>query len=181
MQMSSPTELKVVYLGAGCFWCTEAVFQRITGVRMVLPGYMGGHLSNPSYEEICSGQTGHAEVIEVRYDEKEISFSALLEIFFQMHDPTTLNRQGADVGTQYRSAVFTTSAEQADLAHAMIGRINQSAKHPLPLVTEVTEATTFYPAEDYHQNYYQRQPHSPYCRMVIEPKLHKLSLPSPAG
>lgn len=148
--------------------------KNLPGVGSVRSGYMGGDLPNPTYEEICSGQTGHAEVVEVVYDPATTKLTDLLGIFFQMHDPTSLNRQGADVGTQYRSAVFTTTSGQAETARRVVEQLAADRVYSRPIVTEVTPATTFYPAEDYHQNFFRRQPHSPYCRLVIQPKLMKL-------
>ena len=140
--------------GSGCFWCTEAIFQSLKGVESVVSGYSGGSVENPSYEQVCSGTTGHAEVTQIQYDPNVISFKKLLEVFWKTHDPTTLNRQGADVGTQYRSAIFYHSEKQRELAEKYKKRLDESGAFPNPIVTEITAFTQFYPAEDYHQNYY---------------------------
>ncbi len=166
---------EVVTLGAGCFWCVEAVLQQVEGVREVRSGYMGGEIPDPTYEQVCTGQTGHAEVVQVVFDPSVISFAAVMEWFWQLHDPTTLNRQGADVGTQYRSAVFYHSPEQAEAARVSM-RAAQ-ANFAAPIVTEITAASTFYEAEPYHQDYYFANRSQGYCRAVIAPKLDKLGLP----
>lgn len=160
-------------LAGGCFWCTEAIFENLSGVQKLLPGYMGGHIENPSYDEVCSGSTGHAEVIQIEYDEKKIDFSDLLGVFFKTHDPTTLNRQGNDVGTQYRSAIFYHNKEQQAKALEFIKQLNDEQIFSAPIVTEIVPAETFYPAEHYHVNYYKRNPNQPYCAVVIKPKLDK--------
>ena len=160
-------------LAAGCFWCVEAIFQQLNGVSSVASGYMGGRRENPTYEQVCSGATGHAEVIQVVFDPKVISFPELLEVFWGVHDPTTLNRQGADVGTQYRSVVFYHSAEQQQLAEAYKAKLNASGAFPSPVVTEISAASAFYVAEKYHQNYYNENGDQPYCSLVIRPKLEK--------
>lgn len=160
-------------LGAGCFWCVEAVFQNLEGVISVTSGYMGGHVKNPSYREVCNGTTGHAEVAQVVYDPQKVSFEDLLEVFWLTHDPTTLNRQGGDVGTQYRSAIFYHSEAQRDAATQLKDRLNAERAWPNPVVTEVVAATTFYKAEDYHQNYFLLHPEQAYCRAVIAPKVEK--------
>lgn len=160
-------------LGGGCFWCTEAIFKQLKGVISVLPGYSGGTTKNPTYEEVCTGETGHAEVIQVVFDPATISFTEVLEVFFETHDPTTLNRQGADVGTQYRSAVFYHSNEQKEAAEKVIKLLNQEKIYDSPVVTEVTAFKAFYQAEDYHKNYYARNPNQPYCSVVIGPKVEK--------
>ncbi len=157
----------------GCFWCTEAVFAELQGVKKATSGYLGGHKANPTYQEVCTGETGHAEAIEVLYDPKEISFEELLEVFFKTHDPTTLNRQGADVGTQYRSGIFYHTPEQRDTAKSVIAELERAKVYEKPIVTEVTEASTFYVAESYHQDYYANNPNQGYCAMVITPKLEK--------
>ena len=164
--------MRVATFGAGCFWCVEAVFESLIGVQSVVSGYMGGSLKNPSYEAICTGTTGHAEVIQIHYDPELISYEHLLERFWIAHDPTTFNRQGADVGTQYRSAIFTHSDEQYNLAQSS----KQSAKSKFadPIVTEISPASPFYPAENHHQNFYRENPEHPYCRSVIRPKLQLL-------
>lgn len=158
-------------LAGGCFWCLEAVYLEVRGVLSVASGYMGGHTVNPSYEEVCSGETGHAEAVQLEFDPALVSFADLLEIFFTIHDPTTLNRQGNDVGTQYRSAIFFHSLEQEADAHAAIQAA--SGLYEDPIVTEVVPAQTFWPAEDYHQNYFANHPHQPYCAFVVAPKVSK--------
>jgi len=167
--------LQQITFGNGCFWCTEAVFQSIKGVKSVVSGYMGGQVKNPSYKEVCTGKTGHAEVLQVEYDADEISFDELLLIFFKTHDPTTLNRQGNDVGTQYRSAIFYYDDAQKRQAEAMIRKLTEEQVYAKPIVTEITPATEFYRAEDYHQDYFKNNPHNPYCAVVIQPKLHKFA------
>lgn len=168
---------EVVSFGAGCFWCTEAVFQRIEGVKSVKSGYQGGQVKNPTYKQVCGGDTGHAEVIRVEYDPAVVTFERLLDTFWHMHDPTSLNRQGADEGTQYRSVIFYTTdrqkqaAEQSKQAQEKAGTFGKK-----PIVTEITAATEFYPAEDYHQDYFNQNGSAPYCRMVILPKLKKLGM-----
>lgn len=157
----------------GCFWCTEAIFDRVKGVKSVLSGYSGGHVINPSYREVTQGTTGHAEAIQITYDPAVISYIELLEIFFKTHDPTTLNRQGADVGTQYRSAIFYHSEDQRRTAEEIIGLLNKEGIWNNPIVTEVTEFSNFYPAEAYHQEYFENNPNQGYCRIVIQPKVEK--------
>ena len=159
--------------GGGCFWCTEAVFLRLRGVEAVVSGYMGGETDNPTYEAICTGTTGHAEVIQITFDPEQVSFADLLEVFFATHDPTTLNRQGNDSGTQYRSAVFFHDAEQQQIASEIIMTLDASGEFASPIVTEVTAASQFYPAEDYHQNFYALNPAQPYCNAVVGPKVQK--------
>ena len=161
--------------GGGCFWCTEAVFQNLKGVTKVTSGYMGGKTVNPSYEDICAGDTGHAEIIQIEYNEKEISFNDLLLIFFKTHDPTTLNRQGNDVGTQYRSVIFYHSQEQKKQAEEMIDNLTKEMVFDKPIVTEITPISEFYRAEEYHQNYYNTNPYKGYCALVIQPKLAKFT------
>ena len=161
-------------LGGGCFWCLEAVYERVTGVRSVVSGYAGGHVPSPSYEAVCAGVTGHAEVVQLEFDPAVISYRDLLEIFFTIHDPTTLNRQGPDSGTQYRSAVYTHDAEQLAVATALIAEFEADSVFPRPIVTEVTPLDTFWPAEAYHQQYFRRHPAQPYCAAVIAPKVAKL-------
>jgi len=162
-----------ITLAGGCFWCTEAIFQNVRGVEKLLPGYMGGHTENPTYEEVCSESTGHAEVIQIEYDEAVLDFNELLAVFFKTHDPTTLNRQGNDVGTQYRSAIFYHHEDQKLKAEAFIANLEEEQVFDSPIVTEVSPATIFYPAENYHLNYYNRNPNQPYCAAVIKPKLDK--------
>jgi peptide-methionine (S)-S-oxide reductase len=159
--------------GSGCFWCTEAVFQRVNGVEKVVSGYMGGRTKNPTYKDVTSGTTGHAEVIQLTYNPSIISFDELLEIFWGTHDPTTLNRQGADVGTQYRSVIFYHTDEQKRLADSYKRKLDTSKAFDKPIVTEISPAAEFYIAEDYHQNYFNLNGNAPYCSYVIQPKLEK--------
>ncbi len=166
--------MEVASLGGGCFWCTEAVFKELKGIERVESGYSGGTLENPSYEEVCTGTTGHAEVVQVTFDPKVISYRDILQIFFTTHDPTTLNRQGADAGTQYRSAIFYHNDEQRATAEEVIKEFNASKIWKRPIVTEVVPFKAFYKAEDYHQNYFERNNNSQYCQVVIEPKIAKL-------
>ena len=165
--------LQIATFGAGCFWCVEAVFQDLKGVHRVVSGYAGGQVDNPTYEEVCSGTTGHAEVVQVTYDPSVISFEELLEVFWRTHDPTTLNRQGADVGTQYRSAIFYHDDEQKRLAEKSRAETDASDLWPDPIVTEIVPFTEFYEAETYHHNYYRQNPNQAYCRFVIDPKIQK--------
>jgi peptide-methionine (S)-S-oxide reductase len=160
-------------LAGGCFWCLETVFNRLRGVESAVSGYMGGHTPDPSYEDVCNGDTGHAEVVQVTFDPDVISFRDLLDVFFTIHDPTQLNRQGNDVGTQYRSAIFWHTPQQKAEAEAAITALAASRQFAAPIVTEVTEAATFYPAEAYHQRYYEQNPHQPYCQFVVAPKVAK--------
>ncbi len=164
---------EVATLGAGCFWCVEAVFQELQGVLKVESGYSGGSIKNPGYKEVCTGRTGHAEVVQVTFDPSVLSFQELLEVFWQTHDPTTLNRQGADRGTQYRSAIFYHSDSQQSIATQLKDKLDESGAFPDPIVTEITAFDTFYVAEDYHQNYFNENGSQPYCSMVIRPKLEK--------
>ena len=160
--------------GTGCFWCTEAIFEQLKGVLKVTSGYSGGKVDNPTYKQVCTGETGHAECVQVVYEPDKISYDELLEVFWQVHDPTTLNRQGADVGTQYRSAIFYHNEEQKQKAEHYKNELNNSGAFPNPIVTEIAPATTFYTAEDYHQEYYQNNKNTnPYCAVVIRPKLDK--------
>lgn len=159
--------------GAGCFWCTEAIFQELNGVLKVTSGYSGGHVTNPTYEQVTAKTTGHAEVTQIVFDPTKISFEELLEVFWKTHDPTTLNRQGADVGPQYRSAIFYHSKEQQEQAEFYKNELNKSGAFDAPIVTEITEFKKFYPAEDYHQNFYSNNPNYGYCSYVIRPKLDK--------
>jgi peptide-methionine (S)-S-oxide reductase len=164
---------QVATFGTGCFWCTEAVFQELKGVVKVYSGYMGGHVANPSYEEVCSGSTGHAECLQVFFDPEVLSYDELLEVFWESHDPTQLNRQGNDIGTQYRSAIFYHTEEQREKAEHYKTQLDKEGAYPNPIVTEITPATTFYPAEDYHQDYYNNHGSQPYCYIVIRPKVEK--------
>ena len=161
--------------GAGCFWCTEAVFQNLKGVSKVVSGYMGGHTQNPTYKDICKGDTGHAEVIRIEFDDFQITFNELLLVFFKTHDPTTLNRQGNDVGTQYRSVIFYEDQEQKQQALDMIDTLTREMVFDSPIVTEVSPVTDFYEGEDYHQNYFNQNGSQPYCAFVIQPKLAKFT------
>lgn len=165
-------EMEIVF-GGGCFWCTEAIFKELNGVIDVSSGYSGGELKNPKYEDICSGETGHAEVVRIKYNPNEIAFEKLLEIFFLSHDPTTLNRQGADIGTQYRSVIFYSSPYQKGIIDDVIIRLNNSHVYKNPILTEVSPLKNFYLAENYHQNYFDRNKNQPYCSFVIQPKLEK--------
>jgi len=172
MTMNDKTESTV--LGGGCFWCTEAVFEQLHGVISVMPGYAGGATDDPIYEEVGTGQTGHAEVIEIKYDPAEISFKDLLTVFFATHDPTTLNRQGADRGTEYRSIILYSSENQRSEAEAFIAELNMHLPKERPVVTEVRPLTKFYAAEEYHRQFYRNNWPAPYCQFVIDPKLAKL-------
>ena len=167
--------MEIATLGAGCFWCVEAIFQSITGVLSVEPGYAGGKTNNPTYEEICTGDTGHAEVCRIKYDSDIIAYSELLDVFWATHDPTTLNKQGADEGTQYRSVIFYHNEEQKKVAK--ISKENASNKLGLnnPIVTEISPILNYYTAEKYHHNYYKNNPNAPYCKLVISPKIEKFN------
>lgn len=169
--MSPQTE--VATLAGGCFWCLEAVYDQLRGVVSVESGYMGGKVDNPSYRAVCTGTTGHAEVVQITYNPAEVSFQDLLDVFFVIHDPTTLNRQGNDVGTQYRSAVYYHSAEQKAVAEQVIAALNAEHRWNNPIVTEVTAASKFYVAEDYHQEYFANNASQPYCQVVVAPKVAK--------
>ena len=168
----NPVE-QVIYLGSGCFWCTEAVFDRVQGVLDVESGYANGHVANPSYEQVCAGTTGHAEVLKVTFDPQQIALAPLLEIFFGTHDPTTPNRQGNDVGPQYRSAIYTTTPEQFEIAKAFVAQLNTENTFGAPVVTEVQPLDNYWPAENYHQDYFARNPHQGYCAYVVGPKVQK--------
>lgn len=176
--MKTTNQLERATLGGGCFWCMEAVFERVPGVRAVTSGYAGGHTVNPTYKQVCTGETGHAEVVQIEYDPAQVTFEQLLELFWKAHDPTSLNRQGADVGTQYRSVIFYENERQK--AAAEKSRAEAARRFSKPIVTEIAPLKAFYPAETYHQDYYRKNPDAAYCRMVIRPKLEKLSheLPS---
>ena len=160
-------------LGGGCFWCLEAVFKEFKGVRSVVSGYAGGTVPNPTYQQVCSGDTGHAEVVQIAFDPAVISFRDLLEVFFTMHDPTTLNRQGPDAGTQYRSVVFYQSPEQLQTAQEVVREFDTARIHDGPIVTEIAPLDAFFPAEDYHQNYFAQNPSQPYCQVMVAPKVAK--------
>jgi len=165
---------KIAVFGGGCFWCTEAVFKMLKGVKSVMPGYAGGTTPSPTYEKVCTGKTGHAEVIKIEYNPKQISYEDLLTVFFASHDPTTLNRQGNDIGTQYRSVILYTDEDQKKTAAKFIKAINRSYTKSNPVVTELKSLDAFYPAEEYHQDYYARNSEKPYCQLVINPKLQKV-------
>ncbi|MBE9599107.1 peptide-methionine (S)-S-oxide reductase MsrA [Pedobacter sp. MC2016-24] len=171
---AQPKKLQKATFGMGCFWCSEALFQQLKGVNAVKSGYEGGTVARPSYEDVCTGTTGHAEVIEVTYDPAVIKYEELLEVFWKSHDPTTLNRQGADVGTQYRSVVFYHNDEQKLLAEKYKKTLNDAKAFNKPIVTEITKASPFYVAENYHQDYFNKNGSEPYCKMVILPKMEKL-------
>ncbi|MCA9351480.1 peptide-methionine (S)-S-oxide reductase MsrA [Patescibacteria group bacterium] len=165
--------MKTIVLGGGCFWCLEPIFRRVSGVSDVVVGYAGGDTDNPSYREVCSGTTGHAEVVHITYDPNVVPLEKLLEIFFTVHDPTTLNRQGADVGTQYRSIILSGDDQDLAIARQIIDGLNNSGAYTDPIVTEVVPLEIFYPAEDYHQGYFAKNPQQAYCQIVIAPKLEK--------
>ena len=165
--------MEKIVLAGGCFWCTEAVFTGVRGVISIVSGFSGGAIKNPAYREVCQGRTGHAECIELTYDSKELSLEAILDLFFKTHDPTTLNRQGHDVGTRYRSAIFYTTEDQKSTVGAYILALEQNSVYPSPIVTEVAPFDAFYPAEVEHQEYYKNNPYQPYCQFVIKPKLDK--------
>jgi len=171
--MDGKTDLKLATFGNGCFWCTEAIFQRLNGVEKVMPGYSGGHVENPTYEQVCTGTTGHAESIQITYDPAKISYDALLEVFWKTHDPTTKNRQGNDIGPQYRSVVFYHDPGQKKLAESYKARLETEKIWDRPIVTEIEPFSKFWPAEDYHRNYYSNNPSKGYCALVITPKIEK--------
>jgi peptide-methionine (S)-S-oxide reductase len=173
MSNSTNNGTEVATLAGGCFWCLEAVYDQLKGVEDVVSGYSNGHVGNPSYQQVCTGMTGHAEVIQIRYNPQVVSFRDLLNIFFTIHDPTTLNRQGNDVGTQYRSAIFYHTPEQKVIAEQVIAEVNASGVWDKPVVTEVAPIENFSVAEDYHQEYFERNPYQPYCRVVVAPKVAK--------
>jgi len=171
--MSQETSLEVATFAGGCFWCIEAVFREVDGIEQVVSGYTGGSTPNPAYQQVCTGQTGHAEAVRVKFNPSQISYREILEIFFSVHDPTTLNRQGADVGTQYRSAIFYHNEQQKTIAEELIGELNRAKLWKNPIVTQVVPVNTFYPAEEYHQEYFSRHPEQSYCQVVISPKVSK--------
>ena len=173
MDTNQQSNQAMATLAGGCFWCLEAVYQQLRGVKKVVSGYSGGSLANPSYKLVCTGTTGHAEAVQITYDPQELSYREILEVFFTIHDPTTLNRQGADVGTQYRSAIFYHNSEQKEIAQQVMNEITTQRIYDHPLVTELKFLDVFYPAEDYHQNYYQDNSYQPYCQFVISPKVAK--------
>ena len=169
------TMLEIATLGNGCFWCTEAVFERLDGVEKVVSGYSGGHIKNPSYKQVCNGTTGHAEVCQIHFDPGVISYDEILDVFWHTHDPTTLNKQGNDVGTQYRSAIFYHSEAQRESAQASKNKMDTLGEFNDPIVTEITEFTNFYEAENYHQDYFANNPNQPYCTFIVAPKVKKFS------
>lgn len=171
--MTDQQSTEIATLAGGCFWCLEAVFDDLRGVSSVVSGYAGGHKANPSYQQVCSGNTGHAEVVQVHFDPQQISYRDLLDVFFTIHDPTQLNRQGHDVGTQYRSAIFYHSPEQKAIAEQAIAAMTAEKIWPGKIVTEISPLTTFYPAEEYHQDYFLNNPSQPYCMAVVAPKVVK--------
>jgi peptide-methionine (S)-S-oxide reductase len=173
MNEKETSDTEVTTLGGGCFWCLEAVYDDLKGVTDVVSGYAGGTVPNPSYQQVCTGSTGHAEVVQVTFDPSTISFRDILDVFFSIHDPTTLNRQGADVGTQYRSAIFYHNERQKEIAEEMIETLEAEGAFDDPIVTQVEPLDDFYPAESYHQEYYQNNPRRPYCQVVIAPKVKK--------
>jgi peptide-methionine (S)-S-oxide reductase len=173
MSANGNSVTEVATLGGGCFWCLEAVYDQLKGIDDVVSGYAGGHVRNPTYRHVCEGTTGHAEVIQIKFNPQEISFREILDVFFTIHDPTTLNRQGNDVGTQYRSAIYYHTPEQKATAEAAISELNAQHLWNAPIVTEVTPIDTFYPAEDYHQEYFARNPNQGYCQIIIAPKVAK--------
>jgi peptide-methionine (S)-S-oxide reductase len=173
LEVMTENRREVATLAGGCFWCLEAVYKQLKGVESVVSGYAGGHVNRPSYEQVCSGRTGHAEVVQITYDPDEVSYRDLLNIFFTIHDPTTLNRQGNDVGTQYRSAIFYHDAQQEETARATVAELAERQLWPDPIVTELAPAGDFYAAEDYHQDYFEKNPYQPYCRAVVAPKVAK--------
>jgi len=177
MSDESSSNLRTASFGAGCFWCVEPFFEKLIGVHDVTSGYQGGKVDNPTYEEVTTGRTGHAEVVQVTYDPEKITYAQLLEVFFRIHDPTTLNRQGADVGTQYRSTILVQTDEERNAAERMIQHLTDEGVFSDPIVTKIEPAGTFWRAEDYHQNYFANNPDAAYCRLVIAPKLKKVELP----
>lgn len=172
-QNKKTSNLETITLGGGCYWCVEAVYENLDGVKSVVSGFSGGKVANPTYEEVCTGETGHAEVVQVTYDKNKTDINEIFKVFFTVHDPTTLNRQGADVGTQYRSVIFYKNDEQRKAAQSIITELNKAKVYSSPIVTKVQPFTKFYKAEDYHQNYYANNKNQPYCKMVIQPKLEK--------
>ncbi|CAA9202258.1 Peptide methionine sulfoxide reductase MsrA [Flavobacterium bizetiae] len=167
------SNLETITLGGGCYWCVEAVYENLDGVKSVVSGFSGGKVANPTYEEVCTGTTGHAEVVQITYDKTKTDINEIFQVFFTVHDPTTLNRQGADVGTQYRSVIFYKNAEQKNAAESIIAELNKAKVYNSPIVTKVEPFKAFYKAEDYHQNYYANNKNQPYCKMVIQPKIEK--------
>ena len=174
--MNQGVSSEVATLAGGCFWCIEAVFQKVDGVESVVSGYTGGATVNPTYQQVCTGKTGHAEAVQVNFNPSKISYREILEIFFSIHDPTTMNRQGADTGMQYRSAIFYHNEQQKAVAEELIGELNKAHLWKEPIVTQIVPLDVFYPAEEYHREYFSRHPEQAYCQMVIAPKLKKLNL-----
>ncbi|TDP00833.1 peptide-methionine (S)-S-oxide reductase MsrA [Flavobacterium sp. 245] len=172
-QNKKASNLETITVGGGCYWCVEAVYENLDGVKSVVSGFAGGNVPNPTYEEVCTGETGHAEVVQITYDKNVTDINEIFKVFFTVHDPTTLNRQGADVGTQYRSVIFYKNAEQKKAAESIIAELNKAKVYSNPIVTKVEPFKTFYKAEDYHQNYYANNKNQPYCKMVIQPKIEK--------
>jgi len=171
--MNQAVSLELATLAGGCFWCIEAVFQEVDGVENVVSGYTGGTTANPTYQQVCTGKTGHAEAVQLKFNPSKISYREILQIFFSIHDPTTPNRQGADLGTQYRSAIFYHDEQQKAIAEELIGELNKAHVYRKPIVTQIVPLDTFYPAEDYHGEYFSRHPEQAYCQMVISPKINK--------
>jgi methionine-S-sulfoxide reductase len=171
--ISQNKNLETITLGGGCYWCVEAVYENLDGVKSVVSGFSGGKTVNPTYEEVCTGETGHAEVVQITYDKNITDINEIFKVFFTVHDPTTLNRQGADVGTQYRSVIFYKNDEQKKAAQSIIAELNKAKVYNNPIVTKVEPFKVFYKAEDYHQNYYANNKNQPYCKMVIQPKIEK--------
>ena len=167
------SNFETITLGGGCYWCVEAVYENLKGVKSVVSGFSGGKIANPSYEEVCSGTTGHAEVVQITFDKNVTNLDEIFKVFFTVHDPTTLNRQGADKGTQYRSVIFYANEEQKQEAQSIISELNKAKVYQNPIVTAIEPFTKFYKAEDYHQNYYANNKNQPYCQMVIQPKIEK--------
>ncbi|MXO06056.1 peptide-methionine (S)-S-oxide reductase MsrA [Flavobacterium sp. HBTb2-11-1] len=173
MSQNKKANLETITLGGGCYWCVEAVYENLDGVKSVVSGFSGGKTVNPTYEEVCTGETGHAEVVQITYDKTVTDINEIFKVFFTVHDPTTLNRQGADVGTQYRSVIFYKNEEQKKAAQSIIAELNKAKVYDSPIVTKVEPFKVFYKAEDYHQNYYANNKNQPYCKMVIQPKIEK--------
>lgn len=172
-QNKKASNLETITLGGGCYWCVEAVYENLDGVKSVVSGFSGGNVANPTYEEVCTGETGHAEVVQITYDKTVTDINEIFKVFFTVHDPTTLNRQGADAGTQYRSVIFYKNDEQRKAAQSIIAELNKAKVYSSPIVTKVEPFKKFYKAEDYHQNYYANNKNQPYCKMVIQPKIEK--------
>lgn len=167
------SNLETITLGGGCYWCVEAVYENLDGVKSVVSGFSGGKIANPTYEDVCTGTTGHAEVVQITYDKNITNINEIFKVFFTVHDPTTLNRQGPDVGTQYRSAIYYKNEDQRKAAQSIIGELNKAKVYDSPIVTKIEHFTKFYKAQDYHQNYYANNKNQPYCKMVIQPKIEK--------